>query len=155
VCGVGAPASFGPPATGSAAGNTTAVEIDAPSGFRDLDPRFLCSDLVPASELGLRLSKLQNGVPYTVAVAAVDISGNASPIRKAFVQSPVAGVDPMPDTDAGTADAGTADAGTTKLGRSGCDCQLGQSNRNALPWPAILLLPLTRHLRRRPDRQRD
>lgn len=131
----------------SAAGNTTAVEIDSPQAFRNLGPRFLCSGRLSATNLSHRLRLLQNGVPYTVGVAAVDISGNASPIRKAFVQSPIAGVDPIPDTDTETG----ADAGIARLGsRSGCDCRVARADEDASPWIAmLLLLLLSRRLRRR------
>jgi hypothetical protein len=43
--------------------------------------------------LNARLRILQNGIPYTVGVAAVDNSGNISPITNAFVQRPVPTID--------------------------------------------------------------
>ena len=73
----------------SVAGKTTAEEVGAPSFFEDLDPKYLCSGLLPSTQTSLRLEILQNGIPYTVGVAAVDNKGNASPIGSGFVQEPV------------------------------------------------------------------
>jgi hypothetical protein len=83
--------------------------------------------------------KLQNGISYTVGVAAVDQSGNASPIRKAFVQTPIFTGEPTPDMDGGTAD---TDGTTAALGKSGCGCHLAGGDRSAIPWGAMLLLGL-------------
>ena len=76
-------------ATVTAAGKTTAVEVPAPAIFQNLDQKYLCSDLLPATQSSARIRILQNGIPYTVGVAAVDTSGNASPIASGFVQKPV------------------------------------------------------------------
>jgi hypothetical protein len=76
-------------ATGSAAGTTTAVQVTAPPFFQDLDPDYLCSGLLPPTQSSVRIEILQNGIPYTVGVAAVDTSLNASPIAMGFVQEPV------------------------------------------------------------------
>jgi hypothetical protein len=76
-------------ATVTAAGKTTAAEIPAPSSFQNLDPNELCSDLLPTTQSSARIGILQNGIPYTVGVASVDTSGNASPIASGFVQRPV------------------------------------------------------------------
>jgi hypothetical protein len=73
----------------SAAGNTTATEVGAPTIFQTLDTRFLCSGLLPPTQSSARIGILQNGIPYTLGVAAVDSSGNASPIASGFVQRPV------------------------------------------------------------------
>jgi len=70
-------------ATVTAAGKTTAAEIPAPSSFQNLDPNELCSDLLPTTQSSARIGILQNGIPYTVGVASVDTSGNASPSRAA------------------------------------------------------------------------
>jgi MYXO-CTERM domain-containing protein len=144
MCGTGAPPATDPMV--SAAGDTTAVEIDAPQPFQDLDPRYLCSDRIGFSGLGYRLNGLQNDVPFTVGIAAVDISGNASPIRKAFVQKTVAGLDPLPDPDAGT-----TDAGATILGKAGCACAMARAGRDKdqMGWIGMLALALTLWLRRR------
>jgi MYXO-CTERM domain-containing protein len=114
----------------SAAGITTAVEIGAPSIFQTLDRSYLCSGLLPPSQTSLRLGTLQNGILYTVGVAAVDHSGNASPIQSGFVQTPIA------------------------TGRSGCDCQLTGNDRSAVPWGAMLALGVASRLRRRGKSQR-
>jgi MYXO-CTERM domain-containing protein len=114
----------------SAAGITTAVEIGAPSAFQNLDRSYLCSGLLPPSQTSLRLGTLQNGILYTVGVAAVDHSGNASPIQSGFVQTPIA------------------------TGRSGCDCQLTGNDRSVVPWGAMLALGVASRLRRRGKSQR-
>jgi hypothetical protein len=76
-------------ATATAAGKTTAVEVTAPAIFQNLDTKYLCSDLLPSTQSSARIGILQNGIPYTVGVASVDTSGNASPIAMGFVQRPV------------------------------------------------------------------
>jgi MYXO-CTERM domain-containing protein len=149
TCDFGAPMASGPDPMGSIAGNTTAVEIDAPREFQNLDPNFLCSGRLTPAETSFRLRTLQDGIPYTVGIAAVDLNGNVSPIRKAFVQSPIAGVDPLPDPDAGATGAGATDAGATKLGSSGCECHVAQTDGGQIPWLALLGLALTVRLRRR------
>jgi hypothetical protein len=121
----------------SAAGNTTALEVEAPSSFQNLDPNYLCSGLLPATQTSVRLGTLQNGILYTVGVAAVDNSGNASPIRSGFVQAP-------------TATGGPA-AG---LGKSECGCRLAGVDRGAVPWAAMLAFGVASRLRRRGKRQR-
>lgn len=73
----------------SVAGTTTAEEVGAPNQFLNLDPNYLCSGLLPPTQTSLRLEILQNEITYTVGVAAVDTSGNASPIESGFVQKPV------------------------------------------------------------------
>ena len=75
-------------------------------------------------------TSLQNGILYTVGVAAVDYSGNASPIQSGFVQTPIA------------------------TGRSGCDCQLTGNDRSVVPWGAMLALGVASRLRRRGKSQR-
>jgi hypothetical protein len=76
-------------ASGSVAGTTTAVQVPAPASFQTLDPNDLCSGLLPPTATSTRIEILQNGIPYTVGVAAVDTSLNASPIAMGFVQEPV------------------------------------------------------------------
>jgi hypothetical protein len=125
-------ASTPPPSTAgansSAAGMTTAVEVGAPAPFQNLDPSYLCSGLLPPTQTSLRLGTLQNGIPYTVGVAAVDIQGNASPIQSGLVQMAEA------------------------TGKSGCGCHLGDM-RGAAPWSAMLALGVAIRLRRRGKRQ--
>jgi hypothetical protein len=138
LCSSGTPAASNTDPMSIAAENTTAVEVEAPSFFQDLDPQYLCLNLVPATQTSVRLGKLQNGISYTVGVAAVDKSGNASSIRKAFVQVPTGTGEPTISTDGTTI--GTD--GTTILGKSGCGCHLAGGDRGALPWGAILVLGL-------------
>jgi hypothetical protein len=82
----------------------------------------------------MKSTSLQNGILYTVGVAAVDNSGNASPIQSGFIQTPIA------------------------TGKSGCSCHLADMgtgvDRGAVPWGAMLVLGLARQLRRRGKRQR-
>lgn len=126
--------------TSSAAGDTTAVEVAAPAALQNLDPNYLCSGLLPPTQTGVRLGALQNGIPYTVGVAAVDTHGNASPILSGFVQMP---------TGTGGATGGTSGG----LGKSGCDCRLAGVDRSAMPWGVMLALGVASRLRRRGKRQ--
>jgi hypothetical protein len=87
VCSASTPATATAPT--SAAGATTAVEVGAPTFFQSLDSNYVCSGLLPPSQNSARISILQNGIPYTIGVAAVDTHGNASPIQSGFVQRPV------------------------------------------------------------------
>ncbi len=77
----------------SLAGKTTADEVPPPLVFQTLNVDYMCTERLSASDTSTRLRVLQNGIPYTVGVAAVDKSGNISPITSAFVQKPVATVD--------------------------------------------------------------
>ena len=61
----------------------------APSGFSTLNKDFVCSDLL-RTQRSTRITGLQNGIPYLVGVASVDLHGNASPISRVFLQTPVA-----------------------------------------------------------------
>jgi hypothetical protein len=118
LCSTGTPVTSS--AISSAAGSTTAVEVGAPSFFQNLNPDYLCSGLLSPSQTGLRLEILQNGIPYTVGVAAVDNSGNASPIQSGFVQVPVPTIDfYQAYRDAG----GQSPGGYCTLG--GWDAQIG------------------------------
>jgi len=58
-----------------------------------LDPRFLCSGLIPASTTSYRITGLQNGINYGVGVAAVDKFGNISAISGPMNQMPIPTVD--------------------------------------------------------------
>jgi hypothetical protein len=140
----------------SAAGNTTAVEVEAPASFQNLDPAYLCAGLLHPSQFSVRLGALQGGVPYTVGVAAVDNSGNASPIQSGFVQVP--SVVQVPDATAGAtggfAQTPDATAGITGgLGRAGCACHIAGVDRGAVPWAAMLAIAVASRLRRRGKRQ--
>jgi hypothetical protein len=129
LCSASTPPTSTAGANSSAAGITTAVEVGAPAPFQNLDPNYLCSGLLPPTQTSLRLGTLQNGIPYTAGVAAVDNQGNASPIQSGFVQ--------------------VAEA----TGKSGCGCHLGDM-RGAAPWSAMLALGVAIRLRRRGKRQR-
>jgi len=130
LCQASAPVAPAASATSSAAGDTTAIEIGAPSMFQNLDPNYLCSGLLPPTQTSLRLGTLQNGILYTVGVAAVDNSGNASPIQSGFIQTPIA------------------------TGKSGCSCHLAGADRGAGPWAAMLALGLASRFRRRINRKK-
>jgi hypothetical protein len=77
----------------SIAGTTTAIEVAAPSGFQTLDSIYMCSGRLSSTSNSARIRILQNGIPYTVGVAAVDKSGNISPITSAFMQRPIPTLD--------------------------------------------------------------
>jgi MYXO-CTERM domain-containing protein len=126
----------------SAAGNTTAVEVEAPSVFQNLVSSYLCSGLLSPSQFSVRLGALQGGIPYTVGVAAVDNSGNASPIQSGFVQVPSVAQVPDATTEP-----------TGRLGRAGCACGIAGVDRGAVAWAAMLALAAASRLRRRGKRQ--
>ena len=166
LCSASTPPTSTPGTTSSAAGNTTAVEVAAPAVFQNLYSNYLCSGLLPPTQTGVRLGTLQNGISYTVGVAAVDSHGNPSPIESGFVQAPVAtGGTNGGDTggDAG-GDAGGDPPGATGgatggtnvgLGNSGCGCRLAGVDRSAVPWGAMLALGVASRLRCRGKRQRQ
>jgi MYXO-CTERM domain-containing protein len=134
-------ASVPAPSTGltaSAAGLTTAIEVEAPAIFQNLNPAYLCSGLLSPSQLSVRLGALRGGIPYTVGVAAVDNSGNASPIGSGFVQVP--SVAQVPDATAET---------TSGPRRTGCACHIAGVDRGAVAWAAMLALAAAGRLRRR------
>ena len=72
-------------------------------------------------------TSLQNGILYTVGVAAVDNSGNASPIQSGFVQVPKA------------------------TGKSGCSCHLAGVDHGAVPWGSPTTPTLTFSLHELPQ----
>jgi len=92
LCGTGT-VTGGSSTTSSLKGDTTAIEVPAPAPFKTLDPNYMCSGRLSINDKSTRIRVLQNGIPYTVGVAAVDLSGNISPITNAFVQKPVPTVD--------------------------------------------------------------
>ena len=88
------PASLcGAPA--AAVSTRTAAVLDRGTPFpafgdlKNLDPRFACSDHLPATQTSTRISILQNGIPYLVGVASVDRHGNTSPLTAVYLQRPV------------------------------------------------------------------
>lgn len=94
---VGAPGeqALGTASGGAADGGTDAATGDVAPSFpafgklKDLDPAYLCAGLLSATTTSRRISVLQNGIPYLVGVAAIDKSGNASPLSAVYLQSPV------------------------------------------------------------------
>ena len=58
------------------------------SAFGNLDPRYLCSGLLPATTTSYRITGLQNGLPYGVGVVAVDKYGNFSDISDIAYATP-------------------------------------------------------------------
>ena len=58
-----------------------------------LDPRFLCSGLIPSNTTSYRITGLQNGIDYGVGVAAVDKFGNISAISGPVYRMPIPTVD--------------------------------------------------------------
>jgi MYXO-CTERM domain-containing protein len=107
--------------------------IGAPAAFQDLNPDYVCSRLITTAT-SWRITGLQNGIPYVVAVAAVDIRGNASVVDTALVQTPIQTV--------GFYDAYRAAGGEA----SGCSYGAGGSAGGAAL--ALLALGLVRRRRR-------
>jgi len=70
-----------------------AAEPTAHGPFSNLDPKYLCSGLLPATTTSYRIAGLQNGIPYGVGVAAVDRFGNVSAISDIAYATPSAGSD--------------------------------------------------------------
>jgi len=84
------PKTLPPPTTGSLA---------------TLDPAYLCSGLISSTSNSYRIEGLQNGIPYGVAVAAVDRYGNISALSGPAYGIPVPTVDFYSEyrSDGGTA----------------------------------------------------
>jgi hypothetical protein len=59
------------------------------TGILGLDPNYLCSGLVPSTTTSYRITGLQNGIEYGVAVAAVDKYGNISSVSDTVYASPI------------------------------------------------------------------
>ena len=75
--------------------NAAAVAAGSNAGgpFSNLDPKYLCSGLIPATTTSHRITGLQNGIWYSVGVAAVDRYGNISTIASVVSGKPVPTVD--------------------------------------------------------------
>jgi len=60
--------------------NTVGTCPDPATGspILDLNPKFVCSERLPAAVNNKRIAVLQNGIYYGAAVVAIDFSGNAS-----------------------------------------------------------------------------
>jgi hypothetical protein len=83
----------------------------APPAIAAGDPLFLCSDLVPPGTLFTRISGLEPGTTYQVGVAAVDRSGNASPVLEVVWQA--------------TTGEPAGDGGVSAAAPAGCNCAFG------------------------------
>jgi hypothetical protein len=91
------------------------LKTTPPPGFVNTDPKFECTPLITTGT-SARIEGLENGVDYAVGVAAVDKTGNASPITRVYVQSPV----PTRDFYRGyRAAGGKADGGFCTVGGRG------------------------------------
>jgi hypothetical protein len=75
----------------------TLEQASDPSGLAstlaNLAPAYLCSGLIAADKTGYRLKGLQNNLPYTVLLVAVDDDGNLGTPTDAVVGTPVLTVD--------------------------------------------------------------
>jgi len=89
----GAPA-YQTPATvcpNNPAAAAAATNVGSP--FSNLDPKYLCSGLIPTTSTSHRITGLQNGIPYGVGVAAVDRYGNIGAIANVVYNTPIPTVD--------------------------------------------------------------
>ena len=77
------------PTTERDAGAGLPAAFPAPPQFTQLDPRYVCSDLL-RTQRSTRLKGLENGIPYLIGVATIDLHGNASPIKNVYLGKPVA-----------------------------------------------------------------
>jgi hypothetical protein len=64
-------------------------DVVAPAPIKTQQPGFVCSGLISATSTSHRIQGLENGVPYLVAVAALDRNGNTSPTDVAWAQQPI------------------------------------------------------------------
>jgi hypothetical protein len=71
----------------------TTVDTSSYGAFGNLDPKYICSDLIPAGTNSHRITGLQNDIYYTVGVAAIDRYGNISPITQLQYGKPIPTVD--------------------------------------------------------------
>ena len=105
--------------------------------FSDLDPKYLCSGLIPTSATSYQIKALQNGVYYGVGVAAVDKYGNIGPIATTDVMYGSPG---LPDAGPEHSAVLAKDSGCALLG--------WHSERGAL-WSLLALGALPAGARRR------
>jgi len=111
---------------------TKATTQSTGSPFSDLDPRYLCSGLLPASSTSHRITGLQNGSQYGVGVAAVDKYGNIGFISDVVYNSPSAAAD---GSDNATFSSGCSFAVRARHGRSEAAVSL---------WLAVMALAFMR-----------
>jgi hypothetical protein len=104
--------------------------------FSNLDPKYLCSGIIPSTSTNYRIVGLQNGIPYGVGVAAVDRFGNIGAISDIVYGTPIAGT-----TDGG---AGSTDAGTPAVLAGGCSIDVrrkhDRSETAGILWLAVAAL---------------
>ena len=150
--------------------SSTAAAATAGRPFSNFDPKYLCSGLIPSTATSYRIKGLQNGINYSVGVAAVDKFGNIGANASVVYGMPgggtsgtggtlgtggalgsggAAGVSP-PDGAAGVADAGTG----VRLA-NGCSCDIrGKHDRRetaGILWLALVTLAFAfKSLRSRP-----
>jgi len=117
----------------------TAAAPTTSGPFANLDPKYLCSDLIPANATGHRITGLQNGIRYGVGVAAVDKYGNVSAITNVAYGMPIPTVDFYSEYKA---DGGSAQGGFCTLGS-------WHSRRNAAVVIGFVGLALVLVVRRR------
>jgi hypothetical protein len=105
-----------------------------PLPFDNLYPGFLCSGLIPVTTNSYRIKGLQNGLPYTVGVAAVDRFGNVS----------------LTNTADGTPSAPDGGISVQTRFPGGCGCVLGgRDAANAFGLPLLVLAAWLLSRRRR------
>jgi hypothetical protein len=106
--------------------------------FSNLDPKYLCSTLIPATATSYRIKGLQNGIPYGVAVAAVDKYGNIGALSDVLYAVPMAGT--------GGNDGSVGDPVTGPRGSFAGGCSIAFGGRHArsecagISWLAVASL---------------
>ncbi len=125
--------------------NVAAVAAASTDGpFSNLDPKYLCSGLIPAVSNSYRITGLQNGIQYGVGVAAVDRYGNIGAIANVVYGVPI----PTVDFYAEYKDDGGS-------GQGGFCALVSQHARpGVLTVLCLAALGLVLHLRRRSRRRR-
>jgi hypothetical protein len=140
--------------------SSTAAAATAGRPFFNYDPKYLCSGLIPVASTSHRITGLQNGISYSVGVAAVDKYGNVGAITNVAYATPGAGTGGTggtlgtggaaagPDAQAtggalgsgGAAGvspqdgaAGVADAGTAVRLANGCSCDIRRKRERSEP----------------------
>jgi hypothetical protein len=98
-----------------------AVPSTSPNGpFGNLDPRYLCSGLLPPTTTSHRITGLQNGIPYGVGIVAVDKFGNVSELSTIAYATPDSSIS------------------APRFGSQGSSCEL--TGRHGRPGPFSSLL---------------
>lgn len=114
VCGIGAATSQPVITFQTSSDSDDGQLVSAPDPLRRRDSAFVCADRLSSSTTSVRITGLENGVPYAVAVAAVDKRRNIGAIEDAIVQKPIS----TRDFYLGYRDAGgSAEGGYCAIGR--------------------------------------